>query len=183
VKESCDLWNEYKNVTLISKKLSISNVCVLNYLKQGLELSWCDYSPTRKIVQLSLDGEFIRKWNSMNEAENYLGITKHKISAVCSGKRKTTGGYRWMYKEDYEKMKGDIIPFAGQRYNTKEVIQLTLNNDYIKEWQSVTEAQKDLSVSNITSACKGKYKTAGGFKWMYKEDFDRYIENDCLNLV
>ena len=51
----------------------------------------------RKIIQLTLDGYFIREWSSINEAQSELGI-KH-ISCCCSGERKTSGGFKWKYKE------------------------------------------------------------------------------------
>lgn len=52
----------------------------------------------------------------------------------------------------------------------KEVYQLDLNNQIIKDWNSITEASNSLKidVSSISAACKGKLKTAGKFKWAYK---------------
>jgi hypothetical protein len=51
-------------------------------------------------------------------------------------------------------------------------IQLDLDNNIIKEWNSVTEAFKSLNktngMGNIHLCCKGKYKTAHGYKWKYK---------------
>lgn len=55
------------------------------------------------VIQLSKDGEFIARHETMEEAANYNKISKSHISCCCKGKRKTTGGYRWMYAEDYEK--------------------------------------------------------------------------------
>lgn len=48
-----------------------------------------------KIVQIGLDGTVIREFNSMAEASRVTGINPGLISAVCLGKRKTTGGYIW----------------------------------------------------------------------------------------
>ena len=53
-----------------------------------------------KIVQISLDGEIIKIWDSMGEVERQLGISTSKISGVCKGKRKTTGGYKWKYYDE-----------------------------------------------------------------------------------
>ena len=49
------------------------------------------------ILQYDKDGNFIREWDTMTEAETTLKIT-HKIHFVCQGKRKTCGGYIWKYK-------------------------------------------------------------------------------------
>jgi hypothetical protein len=55
---------------------------------------------------------------------------------------------------------------------TRQVIQLDLDNNIIKEWNSVTEAFKSLNktsgMGNIHLCCTGKYKTAHGYKWKYK---------------
>ena len=49
------------------------------------------------VLQYDKDGNFIREWDTMTEAETTLNIT-HKIHVVCQGKRKTCGGYIWKYK-------------------------------------------------------------------------------------
>lgn len=43
-----------------------------------------------------------------------------------------------------------------------------------KRYASVTEASKAVytSIWNICSACKGKTKTAGGYRWRYEEETD-----------
>ena len=50
------------------------------------------------VLQFSLDGIFICEWYSINEAQSKLGI-KH-ISDCCLGKRKSAGGFLWMFKEE-----------------------------------------------------------------------------------
>jgi hypothetical protein len=58
------------------------------------------YSPI-KIVQLAIDNEFIREWNSISETVKY-GFNKGCISSCCLGRAKTHKGYRWMYLKDYK---------------------------------------------------------------------------------
>jgi group I intron endonuclease len=55
-----------------------------------------------KICQLDLDGKLIKIWDHAKDAETKLKITKGKISAVCLGNRKTTGGFKWKYLKNYE---------------------------------------------------------------------------------
>jgi group I intron endonuclease len=50
-----------------------------------------------EVYQLDLDGNEIRKWDFCGDAEKELGISRGKISAVCLGNRKQTGGYKWKY--------------------------------------------------------------------------------------
>lgn len=50
------------------------------------------------------------------------------------------------------------------------IIQLTLQNEPIKEWESITLASQSLNVSggHISKCCKGKKNSIGGYKWKYK---------------
>ena len=58
----------------------------------------------RKVVQLSLNDEYINMFNSIVDASNELHIDPSSIGNVCKGKKqKTCGGFKWMYEEDYEK--------------------------------------------------------------------------------
>lgn len=84
---------------------------------------------------------------------------------------------------EYEKahweewIKQDKVNFLGYPiYNHKrEVVQLTIYNEYIAEYKSAREAERITGICNasILSCCKGKQKTSGGYKWMYKEDWDK----------
>ena len=51
----------------------------------------------------------------------------------------------------------------------KKVIQYDKKNNLIKEWNCVTEAENKLNISHISSCCKNKRKTAGGYVWKYKD--------------
>lgn len=57
-------------------------------------------APTRrKVVQLDLNGNFIKEWDCIEDAQQKYN-TRH-ISVVCRGQRKYTAGYIWKYVEDY----------------------------------------------------------------------------------
>jgi len=53
---------------------------------------------SKQVNQYSLNGEFIKTWDSIYEAEKFLKIKSSGISMVCKEKRKTAGGYKWEYK-------------------------------------------------------------------------------------
>ena len=56
----------------------------------------------------------------------------------------------------------------------KTIIQYDLNSNFIKEWLSAMEAERQLGIShqNISCAIRGKngYSQAGCFIWRFKED-------------
>lgn len=54
--------------------------------------------------------------------------------------------------------------------NARKIIQLTKEDVFIKEWNSLNEASRVLNLhsSNIFKVCNGERKTCGGFHWKYK---------------
>ena len=63
------------------------------------------------VVQCSLDGKFIKLWDSITEAQKSLNISH--ISDCCRGKCKTNGGYKWMYYNNW------ITQYIGDDKNEK----------------------------------------------------------------
>jgi group I intron endonuclease len=66
------------------------------------------------------------------------------------------------------KLGGKDIPRTTLR---KPVLQMDPNMNYIKEWESIKQAEieygKDQWSDNIGACCRGKQKTAYGFIWKY----------------
>lgn len=61
---------------------------------------------------------------------------------------------------------------CAQAARQRSVMQFTKNNQPINVFPSSAEASRMTGVcqSNITLACQGKYKTAGGYIWKYYEE-------------
>lgn len=51
----------------------------------------------------------------------------------------------------------------------KKVLQFNLLGELIKEWESTMDVYRDLNI-NCRPCCRGLNKTAGGFKWKYKNE-------------
>ena len=88
-----------------------------------------------------------------------------------------------------ERLKGHISPNKGKKQSketcdkksksmmgvmNKSILQYDLQDNLIKEWPSISEAYLSLNkkITNgcINLACKGKIKTAFGYKWKYKNN-------------
>lgn len=54
---------------------------------------------------------------------------------------------------------------------SKPIIQYSLNGDKLAEFDSLSDAsnQLNIKIGNISSTLNGKRKTAGGFKWKFKD--------------
>lgn len=59
----------------------------------------------------------------------------------------------------------------GLNQNKRSVSQYDKNNNFIKDWYSLSEAANCLKidVSHIQQVCVNKRRSAGGYKWRYKE--------------
>ena len=62
-----------------------------------------------------------------------------------------------------------VMPKGKNVYNSRQVLQFDLNNNFIKEWDCIIEAQKELKAYHISEVCRGIRKQCGGFKFKYKE--------------
>lgn len=149
------------------------NRCLGGNSNRGYENKKGENSPfSKKIVQLDLNGNYIKTWNSMADASNELGINKPDICSACNGKHKSAGGYMWIHEEDYDENKKYIYNNKIGEYNKRKVIQISKDGEIIKIWDCIADAQKELKIGNgkITSVCKGQRKTTGGYKWKYYEE-------------
>lgn len=112
----------------------------------------------RPVIQLTLDDEFVKEFDTALEASQDLGISRSSIKDVCKKReivkpngnkyvRKTVGGFKWVYKNEYEELEDE-------------------------EWRSTTIESVNISFSNmgrvkylsgkITYGCKDK---AGYYKF------------------
>lgn len=56
----------------------------------------------KAVVQYTTGGVFLAEYPSIMEAGRVTGIDFSNISKVCRGKKKTAGGYLWLYEEGGE---------------------------------------------------------------------------------
>lgn len=54
------------------------------------------------ILQFSIDGTFIREWQSMSEVGRQLEISPGNICSCCKGRLKHAGGFVWKYKDSLQ---------------------------------------------------------------------------------
>lgn len=64
-----------------------------------------EHPNAKAIVQLTLDGIFVKKWSCSIEIGQYFGKDSVNFTRCCKGKRDSSCGYRWMYYYDWLKMR------------------------------------------------------------------------------
>lgn len=57
---------------------------------------------SKPILQYTLDGTFVKEWNSISEIKRFLGYSKYCIIECCRFYFKQAYGYIWRYKEEKE---------------------------------------------------------------------------------
>lgn len=71
------------------------------------------------------------------------------------------------------KEKGFKGPVKDQKWYkavSKIILQYDTNGSFLREWDSIQKASSELKInrSDIGGVCNGRYKTAGGFVWKFK---------------
>jgi hypothetical protein len=96
------------------RKLKITNIsqACKNNVTQAGNFVWkyyenndenITYKPSKinlirkEVNQYDLDGNFIKTYKTLYEAQRETNVTNQNIHKVCNGSRKTAGGYKWRY--------------------------------------------------------------------------------------
>ena len=106
--------------------------------------------------------ELRKYFPSITDAAKETGANASSISACCSGKQATAGGYRWSYFE----VNGHSI---ANRPAAKGKVRKVKCIETGKVYESAAEAGRKTGVSagGISACCRGSQKTAGGYRWIY----------------
>lgn len=119
-----------------------------------LQLCWkkhIEFQTTNKEQALELEAELM-KWydsvdNGYNSSEYGSGDYKHHKHSEESKKR------------------------MSENRPSKPVLQFSKTEEFISEYSSISEAERQTGCKNqsISACCKGKRKSCGGYIWKYKE--------------
>ena len=133
-----------------------------------------DSAEKTPVCQFSEDGEFIASYASTKEAERQTGVLSGGISNCAIGKVPSSKGFIWVFPEDIDNIKNRVEEYKSKKVHIETIIQLTSDFKFIKEWSSIAQAGRELSINykNIHSVCNHKRNKAGGFRWMYKSDYE-----------
>ena len=141
-------------------------------------LEWCDRrynnnygnhnannakSHSIPIEQYTLDGQFVKDWDSATAASRELGISQMAINSCCLRKPKynQAGGFLWKYKRDEK----PVVYKHG-----KSVCKYSIDGKLIAMYENITIAAKEngLVGTSISNCLHNRSKTAGGYKWELK---------------
>lgn len=173
--EIVDLWEHGYSVSNIARQVNHDRDCIVRHLKVlGLydkeEVLLRGRRETslakNKIVYCyTVEGSLLGIYSNAEEASEFVGYSVKNIQKHCRDK-KILKDLIFSYKILNS---GNIFEYL---FNSpgKVVGQYDLNDNLIKIYVSIAEAQRVTKINNIGCACSGRIKTAGGFKWKYIGD-------------
>ena len=133
----------------------------------------------KPISQYTIEGKFIRHWDSIKEASEAL--CHLNISQSLMKKGRTAGGFQWRYKADSE---DDIEPTTLKE---KSVFQFALSGELIKSYKSLSIAadqfeNKSSAITAISNVCHKRTHQAFGYYWNFTNKFE-YTPSEKITAV
>lgn len=112
-----------------------------------------------KIPIIALDkktGAFVKKYNSITEATQELGLkSKSAIGNVLSGRSKSSAGYLWVYADEYDETKDYCY---SPKSRAMKVYEFDLDGTFIKEWprKNIFDEIEGYSINGLQFALANK---------------------------
>lgn len=129
-----------------------------------------------KICQYSLEGNYLKTFNSIGEAERETLDTN--ISTALKKDNHKSKNSLWFYEDE----KPTHVEAYRYIHNTqRRIIQLDRQLHIIEKFESINDAIKKTGIcrSSIWRCCSKHNKTAGGYIWRYADE----VENNTLETV
>lgn len=116
--------------------------------------------------------------NGGSLASSFTLETRLKISRSQVGKKlseETKNKIRLANSGSKNYLYGKVMSFEKKQQlllsNYKQISQYNINGDFLENYNCIKEASIKYKInnSNISQCCMNKRKTAGGYKWKYKD--------------
>lgn len=124
----------------------------------------------RRVYQYTLDGKLVYIFETLVDAVKKYN--NNSIGKCCRGDKKYNHvcNFIWLYEKDISTLQSrvdsiDILKISGKN---KKVYQYTLSGELVKTFNSYQDATKETNIHGISKSCRGYYKQAGGFIWLYE---------------
>ncbi|WP_102691403.1 zinc-ribbon domain-containing protein [Rummeliibacillus pycnus] len=171
LKEKLAKGNDIENYIVIDTRLSEFDYIKTNILNSKLslflDLNNVDWIKIFTDSQKSLSKIAYELWNDGLKdvvlIANKLNIHKRTV---------------WRYLEFWSSL-GKCDDFIDYNDQKRKVVQLSPDNVLIKVWMSISDAVKKsgltITTGNISKVCKGQRNKTGECKWMYLNDYEKFV--------
>lgn len=141
----------------------------------------------KKVHMYDYSGMYVRSFDSLSLASQYLGTYCANISKVCGKQHRCVKKHRFVYDGD---VFFSIISTDYQKKNTIPIDMIDANTgEVIQTFEGCRDAERKTGVdsSAIVACCRGRsgYMHTGGYVWEYhepslKEKYKRDINSECI---
>ena len=128
-----------------------------------------------RILKLRKDGQgylFVSLYKNGTKKEAYI----HRLVSLAF--IPNPNNYPEVNHKDENKTNNAVenLEWCTRKYNAnyslaKPILQYDLLGNFIREWPSATKVEEELGIyySSVSKCCSGRYNSAGGFVWRFKE--------------
>lgn len=118
--------------------------------------------------------EIVECYGSATAAAEANNLDLSSLSKICRREGNSCGGYKWTYKEYYDKGYLASIKTKAAKQPVYQVDPYT--KEIINIFESISEAARYVNVnqSGISNVLSGKNHTAAGFGWCYVNEYKNY---------
>lgn len=92
--------NRVENLRWVTHKENSNNSLTIDKMSKNAHFKnkfGIEHPNSKPIIQFTLDGKLVRKWNSAADIQRELGIKNSNICSCCKGKLNSSGGFIWRY--------------------------------------------------------------------------------------
>ena len=182
-----EIWKSIENYEGLYEVSNLGNVKSLNYLHTNKEkiLKHIDDGKGYLIVSLCKNGKAKHYYIHQLVAQTFLPNPENKpqVNHKIEGDKGKTMNIVVFNEDGLVNNEKTTIEWATAKENTnygtrnqrankaksKPVLQFTLDGEFVREWESAKEAEKNgFSQGHICRCCRGQYKKHKGYIWRYK---------------
>lgn len=120
----------------------------------------CNLDSLKPVYMFDLTGKFLKRFSQVQEAAKYLNTsnlysTEKAVRNCCLGTTQQSFGYYWSYEKSFK---------SPTNNRTTPVAQYTYSGKFIRHFDSISEAERELHLSTIEQAVSN-FCLAGGYQW------------------
>ena len=198
------VYNEITLATVTGNSKEVSKLIGLRYsnlkriyegeISSTLGYRLLDESKIKVVSQYDCNDKIVAIYDSPKTATNIISAKSSSGIVSClNNSQEYCYGFKWKYEyiNSYEIFKmfngegfvsfGNNIPDKDMSQK-KKIIQFSLSGEFIKEYDSIIEAERANLITGIMHALNGKHFHAGGYIWKYSEQVDIREKNSRAEL-
>jgi hypothetical protein len=157
--------------------------------------------PKTEVDQFTLEGEFVKRHESVTAAAATMDVKKSTIHRACNLENGTSSGFKWRWVTPHKPSQpcpARANGFRGKHHTpetkkvlrekctpvVREVDQFTFDGKFVKRFDCLRDAADSVTsdVKGVREACDGNCKHAKGFMWRWvgnqgapPEDIERLL--------